>query len=313
MSDRTDPGEVLRRFGGNPILTVKNFPVMANAVFNPGAAVLGGRTVLLLRVEFRTGLSALAVATSADGLTGWEIDPARGLAPEPDGFDEHWGLEDPRITQVGDKYYVAYTGYSAGGPLVCLASTADFMTWERYGALMAPADKDAALFPVRFGGRWALLHRPAPAGPAHAASIWVSFSPDLRHWGDPRLVLSARGGGWWDAHKVGVGPPPLLTEHGWLVCYHGARTTAAGSIYRVGLALLDRYDPGTVLARGDEWVLGPREPYERQGDVPGVVFPCGWILRDDGDTLHVYYGAADSVVCVAQASLRDLLAILRDA
>jgi len=311
MSDRTDSGEVLRRFGGNPILTAKDFPVMVNAVFNPGAAVFGGRTVLLMRVEYRTGLSALVVATSEDGLTGWEIDPVRGLAPEP-GFDERWGLEDPRITQVGDRYYVAYTGYSAGGPLVCLASTTDFVRWERYGALMAPTDKDAALFGVRFGGRWALLHRPAPSGPGYDANIWLSYSPDLRHWGDPGIVLTARHGGWWDAHKVGVGPPPLLTEAGWLLCYHGVRTTSAGSIYRVGLALLDRYDPATVIARGDEWVFGPREPYERRGDVPGVVFPCGWLLRDDGDTLHVYYGAADSSVCVAEASLSALLRSLRD-
>jgi predicted GH43/DUF377 family glycosyl hydrolase len=310
MSDESDPRELFRRWAGNPILTAQDFPKMVNSVFNPAAAVVDGRTLLLLRVEYRTGQSGLAVATSADGLTGWEIDLQRGLRPHG-GFEEHWGVEDPRITQIGDQYFVAYTGYSTAGPLVCLASTGDFQHWERYGALMAPADKDAALFPVSFGGRWALLHRPAPADHGvGAAHIWISFSPDLRHWGDPRMLLPARQGGWWDAHRVGIGPPPLLTRDGWLVCYHGVRVTAAGSIYRLGLALLDRDDPARVIARGNEWVFGPREHYERHGDVPDVVFPCGWILRDDGETLRLYYGAADSVVCVAEASLATLLSHL---
>ena len=126
------------------------------------------------------------------------------------------------------------------------------------------------------------------------------------------MLLAARHGGWWDANKVGLGPPPLLTKDGWLLCYHGVRVTVSGAIYRLGLALLDRDDPTKVLARGNEWVFGPQEPYERSGDVPDVVFPCGWILRDDGDTLHVYYGAADSVVCVAEASLARLLSHLEE-
>jgi predicted GH43/DUF377 family glycosyl hydrolase len=137
--------------------------------------------------------------------------------------------------------------------------------------------------------------------------MWLSFSPDLRHWGDAQILLPARRGGFWDANKIGLGPPPLRTDRGWLVCYHGVRVTASGSIYRLGLALLDLDDPTTVLARGNEWVFGPHEVYERTGDVPDVVFPCGWVLRDDRDTLHLYYGAADSVVCVAEASLAALL------
>ncbi len=282
---------------------------MVNAVFNPGATLVDGQTLLLLRVEHRTGLSSLCTAISADGLSGWDIDCHRGLEPVP-GFEEHWGIEDPRITQVDDKYLVVYVGYSTAGPLVCLAETADFWSWQRRGVLQPPEDKDAALFPVRFGGRWALVHRPAPAMAGLGAHIWISFSPDLRHWGDSQVLLPARRGGWWDANKVGLGPPPLLTRDGWLICYHGVRTTASGSLYRLGLALLDRDDPTVVLARGNEWVFGPQEPYERHGDVDGVVFPCGWVLRDDGDTLHLYYGGADSVVCVAEASLSSLLQYL---
>ena len=307
MSDEADPRELLQRYSGNPVLGPRDFPNMVNAVFNPGATLVDGRTLLLLRVEDRTGLSFLVAATSENGLTGWEVDTVRGLQPQSDHFEEHWGIEDPRITRVGDEYFVVYVGYSAAGPLVCLAKTRDFVHWERSGVLQPPEDKDAALFPTTFGGRWALIHRPATAMSGMGAHIWLSFSPDLRHWGDARVLLAARHGGWWDANKVGLGPPPLLTNDGWLICYHAVRFTASGALYRLGLALLDNDDPTKVLARGNEWVFGPNAPYERSGDVPGVVFPCGWILRDDGDTLHVYYGAADSVVCVAEASLDKLL------
>ncbi len=307
MSHEADPRELLRRYPGNPVLGPRHFPKMVNAVFNPGATLFEGRTLLLLRVEDRTGISSLVVATSEDGLTGWEVDTVRGLPPEPDRLEEKWGVEDPRITRVGDEYFVVYVGYSGAGPLVCLAKTRDFVQWERTGILQPPEDKDAALFPTTFAGRWALIHRPATAMSGVGAHIWLSFSPDLRHWGDAGVLLAARNGGWWDANKVGLGPPPLLTKDGWLLCYHGVRVTVSGALYRLGLALLDRDDPTKVLARGNEWVFGPDAPYERSGDVPGVVFPCGWILRDDGDTLHFYYGAGDSVVGVAEASLARLL------
>jgi predicted GH43/DUF377 family glycosyl hydrolase len=299
--------ELFRRVPSNPIIQPRDFPSIVNAVFNPGVTTLDGRTLLLMRVEDRTGLSSLAVALSDDGITGWEIDRVRGLTPNLQGFEERWGIEDPRISKVGDEYFVVYVGYSAAGPLVMLAITKDFIEWERKGVLMPPEDKDAALFPTTFDGRWALIHRPAPATTGLGAHIWLSLSPDLRHWGDSRVLLGARRGGWWDANKVGVGPPPLLTKEGWLICYHGVRVTASGSVYRLGLALLDRNDPGRTIARGNEWVLGPDEPYERSGDVPDVVFPCGWALRDDGETLHIYYGAADTVICMAEAKLSQLL------
>jgi len=299
--------EILQRFEGNPVLRAADFPGNVNAVFNPGATEVDGQTLLLLRVEHRSGLSSLVVATSENGLTGWEIDKTRGLQPRTDLEHEQWGIEDPRITRIGDEYYVVYVGFSAFGPLVSLAKTKDFYHWEHAGVLQPPEDKDAALFPTTFEGRWALIHRPVPAMAGLGNHMWLSFSLDLHYWGDARVLLAARRGGHWDANKIGLGPPPLLTKDGWLLCYHGVRDTASGSIYRLGLALLDRDDPSKVLARSNDWVFGPRESYEQSGDVPGVVFPCGWILRDDGDTLHLYYGAADSVVCVATTSLARVL------
>ena len=299
--------ELFRRYEENPILTAAKWPYTVNAVLNPGVTRFGGETLLLVRVEDRTGLSHLCVARSADGLTNWIVEPDRRLLPEVESESERFGIEDPRITRCGDEHMIVYTGYSAVGPLVCLAATRDFRSYERRGVLMPPEDKDAALFPCQFDGRWALTHRPVAQTPAHEAHIWLSWSPDLRHWGDHTILLRARRGAWWDAHKVGLNPPPLLTPQGWLLLYHGVRVTAAGPIYRLGLALLETERPGSVLARSSEWIFGPRAPYERAGDVSDVVFPCGWVVDDDGDTLFVYYGAADTSVCVATANLAALL------
>ena len=303
----TGRGELLLRYVGNPVLTASLWPSTVNAVFNAGVSRLDDETVLLVRVEGRTGISHLCPARSADGLTDWVIEPQHSLQPALDSESERFGIEDPRITRCDDEHMIVYTGYSDGGPLVCLASTRDFRAYERRGVLMPPEDKDAALFPRRFDGRWALIHRPVATTPRHTADIWLSWSPDLRHWGDHAVLLAARKGAWWDAHKVGLCAPPLLTSEGWLLLYHGVRVTAAGAIYRLGLALLDAEHPDRVLARSSEWILGPDAPYERIGDVSQVVFSCGWLLLDDGDTLRIYYGAADTSVCVATASLTALL------
>jgi predicted GH43/DUF377 family glycosyl hydrolase len=300
--------ELFRRHPDNPIITTAQLPYPANTVFNPGAGRVDGDVVLLLRVEDFRGISHLEVARSSDGVSDWRFDDSPLLAPWPDHRPEEvWGCEDPRLTWLPElgEWAIAYTAYSRVGPLVSLAMTADFREVRRLGPVMPPDDKDAALFPRRFGGRWALLHRPSPLrGGAH---MWISFSPDLRHWGDHEMVLEAREGAWWDADKIGLGPPPLETPEGWLICYHGAHMTASGAIYRIGLALLDLEDPRIVLRRTDEWVLGPTAPYERSGDVNKVVFPTGWVLDEPSDTLSIYYGAADSVVAMATAKLGDVL------
>lgn len=311
---RADDLQVLQRSDANPILTAADLPYAANAVFNPGAARLGDETILLVRVEDLRGISQLQVARSPNGLTDWRFDPEPLLRAEIDRHPEEiWGCEDPRLTWLPEReeWAIAYTAYSRRGPLVSLAMTRDFRTVRRLGPVMPPEDKDAALFPRRFDGRWAMIHRPTPLrGGAH---MWISFSPDLRHWGDHAFLLEARDGAWWDAGKIGLGPPPLETPEGWLVLYHGVHTTAAGPIYRAGLALLDLQDPRAVLRRTDEWIFGPSAPYEIAGDVGHVVFPCGWVLDPTGEIVHVYYGGADSVVAVATARLEDLLACVRNA
>jgi len=296
------------RSDANPILTAADLPYPANSIFNPGAARVGDETILLARVEDLRGMSQLHVARSADGVSGWRFDPEPLLRPDVEHHPEEiWGCEDPRLTWMPERgeWAIAYTAYSRRGPLVSLATTRDFRTVTRLGPVMPPDDKDAALFPRRFDGRWAMVHRPSPLrGGAH---MWISYSPDLHHWGDHSLLLEARDGAWWDAGKIGLGPPPLETADGWLVLYHGVRTTSDGPIYRVGLALLDLADPRILLHRTDEWVFGPVTPYEVIGDVGRVVFPCGWILDQTTDSLHVYYGAADAVIALATARFSDVM------
>jgi predicted GH43/DUF377 family glycosyl hydrolase len=299
------------RYSGNPILTRQDWPYPMNSVFNAGAVRLpDGDTLLLCRVEERNGLSHLCAARSANGFDGWRIDAQPTLKANPRDYPEEiWGIEDPRITYVPEleQYAVAYTSFARGGPGVSLATTKDFKTFERFGVIMPPEDKDAALLPRRINGYWAMIHRPVTTLGAH---MWISFSPDLRHWGSHKVVLEARRGGWWDANKIGLCSPPIETARGWLMIYHGVRHTASGSIYRLGLALFDLERPDVCLKRGDSWMFGPEAPYERSGDVSDVVFPCGQTIGDDGDTIHLYYGAADSCMAVATSSISALLAWL---
>jgi predicted GH43/DUF377 family glycosyl hydrolase len=314
--ERQGPGKhadlsLFTRHSGNPILTRDHWPYPINSVFNAGATRLpDGDTLLLCRVEDRRGLSHLCAARSANGVDGWRIDVEPSLMASPREYPEEiWGIEDPRITYVPEleQYAIAYTSFARGGPGVSLALTRDFRSFERYGVVMPPEDKDAALLPRKIGGFWALIHRPMTALGAH---MWISYSPDLRHWGHHKIMLEARRGGWWDANKIGLCSPPIETVRGWLVLYHGVRQTASGSIYRMGLALFALDNPEICLQRGDSWMFGPEAPYERGGDVHDVVFPCGQTIAADGDTIHLYYGAGDTSVALATGSIGELLSWL---
>jgi predicted GH43/DUF377 family glycosyl hydrolase len=295
----------------NPILSAADWPYPVHTVFNAGATLLkDGTTLLLCRVEDRRGHSHLCAARSADGVSNWIIDAKPTLSADPENHPEElWGIEDARITFVPElgKYAIAYTAFGKSGPGVSLALTEDFVDFERCGLVMQPDDKDAALLPRRIDGMFALVHRPIADSGAH---VWISYSPDLRSWGGHRMMLQARRGAWWDANKIGLSPPLIETERGWLMLYHGVRHTAAGCLYRLGVALFDLEQPDQLLLRGDEWIFGPEAPYELHGDVGYVTFPCGTTLGADGDTLRMYYGAADTCIAMATGSVRAILAWL---
>lgn len=299
---------LFERYPNNPILKPSDWPYHVNAVFNPAAIKYKEKYLLLVRVEDKRGFSHISRATSVNGKTNWVISKKPVLYPSDRLQEEQWGLEDPRVVYLKKlkKYAITYVSFSKGGPMVSLALTENFKRYTKKGSLLPPEDKDACLFPETFKGRYALIHRPVIRGEAH---IWISFSPDLKHWGEHKIVLETRPG-WWDCHRVGLGPQPIKTKYGWLIIYHGVRYSGSGPLYRVGLALLDLKDPTKLIKRSDEWVFGPSEPYERIGDVASVTFPTGVIFNKGTNEIYMYYGAGDSSICLAFAKLDRLLEYL---
>ncbi len=294
----------------NPLLTAADMPFESNSVFNPGATTLrDGRIALLLRVEDRRGLSSLHVARSSDGRTGWETEPKPLLQPDPNQELWEWGFEDARVVFVEelDRYVITCTAYGRQGACVYLATSEDLATIEHGAIVMTPEDKNAALFPRRIETHWLLLHRPVALT---GADIWLSRSDDLQSWRLPERLMLCRERGWWDSARIGIGPPPIETDEGWIQLYHGVRQTMSGAIYRVGAALLDLHEPWVVRHQMSRWLLSPTAPYERTGDVGNVVFPCGAIQRRDEREIDIYYGAADTTVCMATISEPDLLLAL---
>jgi beta-1,4-mannooligosaccharide/beta-1,4-mannosyl-N-acetylglucosamine phosphorylase len=302
--------KVFTRHGRGPLLTPDQLPIEADAVFNPAVAEVDGEVVLLLRIEDRQGLSQIRVARSRNGIDGWKIPDEPLLEPDlPEYPFEEWGCEDARVTQVAAREWViAYTAYSRYGPAVALATTTDFETANRLGVVLAPTNKDACVFPRPFDGVNILLHRPVTGGYEH---IWYASCTDgYANWSEPGVLLPERGGPWWDGLRIGVGAPPLRTEEGWLLIYHGVKDMAGHGVYRLGLALLDADNPRKALARTSRWVFAPEADFEQRGLVPNVVYTCGALIR--GDDVWMYYGAADTVIGLATARLKDLLAFVRE-
>jgi predicted GH43/DUF377 family glycosyl hydrolase len=304
-------GELFKRHAQNPILSAADWPYAANAVFNPAAAVVGGETVVLARVEDLRGISHLTVARSANGVDRWTVAPEPLLAPAEGVESEQWGFEDARVVWLPEleRWSITCTAYGPAGPAVYLATTSDFRTVERHGVIKGAEDKNAALLPERIDGSWILFHRPGEGTVAGSGgAVVLSRSEDLASWSAPEQVLAPRTGAWWDSRRIGIGPPPLRTERGWLIIYHGVKDTVSGALYRVGLALTDLAEPTRLTHRLPGWVFGPDAEYERTGDVPNAVFPCGLIHDESTGELRLYYGAADTTVALATAQLDEVLA-----
>ena len=292
----------------NPLVTARDVPYQANAVFNAGVADLGKEVVMLVRVESSSGRSHLIVARSKDGIGNWRFEDEALLHPAQGVPYESQGVEDCRLTWMEDlkKWAIAYVGYSQYGACVALATTEDFRSVQRLGMIFPPTDKNAALFPRKINGLYAICHRPSVGG----GSVWISYSPDLTFWGKDEMIIGPRGGAWWDSMRVGIGPQPIETGKGWLAIYHGVKEVAGGPVYRMGAALLDKENPGKVLGRARRWLLSPEEPYERNGDAPNVVFASGAVIRDD--EIWLYYGAADCAICLATAKIKDVLEVIEE-
>lgn len=276
-------------------------------MFNAGACQVGEETVLLCRVEDSIGFSHLWVARSSDGVSGWKIESEPLLSGRSDEINQMWGFEDARIVQAEgmSNWFVTCTAYGPPGPAVYFFST-DFKTVSDERIVMEQ-NKNAAVLPKKIDGYWHMFHRPTSSQTKSGTLIEISKSKDLQRWEPPELVMTTRDGAWWDSVRLGIGPPPIETDHGWLLLYHGARTTVAGAIYRVGVAMLDKNEPRKVTHRAPSWLVTPTEPYERIGDVNNVVFPCGAIFDEQADNIRLYYGAADTCMALASARMSELV------
>jgi predicted GH43/DUF377 family glycosyl hydrolase len=319
----------LTRSPENPILTRADIPdvppeiVDATSVFNPGAVLHDGRYLLMLRVQTRGRETFFMTAESDDG-THFEVSPhvvpIRGIE-RVDGTVYH--SYDPRITRLGDIFYIMFAMDTDAGCRLGLARTTDFETVEFVGTSGDVDIRNGVLFPEKIAGSYARLDRPNrvrfESGVTSGDEIVLSRSDDLLEWRPVGPVMRGRPH-YWD-ELIGPGPPPVKTREGWLLVYHGIAThLAGGGIYQAGAALLALDDPSKVLTRSRDNILEPREPYETTGQVPNVVFPSGMIVErcdeqgfaDPDSRALVYYGAADTSVGLATATVGELLAACRD-
>ncbi len=304
----------LVRFEGNPILSpILEMDWQANGVFNPAATYEGGRVHILYRAQSRDGTSTFGYASSKDG---FHIDenldypvyiPREDFEKKPHPIGNS-GCEDPRLTKIGDKFYVTYTAYNGvTSPRVAMSSidVSDFLqkrwTWAPPKLISLPGvdDKDACIVESKTKGTYILFHRLGDA-------IWIEVTDNLdfgdNHYMAGSVLVYPRADKW-DNLKLGISGPPFETKEGWVLLYHGV--SQPGSTYKVGAMLLDLYNPTKVLARTDYPIFEPEMPYELEGQVPNVVFPCGQVIIDD--LLFVYYGGGDRVVGVATIPVKNLL------
>lgn len=257
------------------------------------------RATGLVRLTF---ISHLRIVRSRDGR---EIDSIDENRFEPAAPAEEFGVEDPRITPIENRFYITYVAVSRHGAATALASTADFREFQRHGIIFCPENKDVVLFPERIDGKFLALHRPTTATPFSKPEIWLADSPDLIHWGGHESIRT--GGGDWEIGRIGAGVPPIRTREGWLEIYHGNDRRHGDSgigTYSAGALLLDLENP-RLVRRSLGKILTPETEYERRGFVPNVIFPTG-VVSGDG-TLLIYYGATDTVTAVVELKLGDIL------
>lgn len=295
------------------ISPIPEHPWESKATFNPTAIYLKDKFHILYRALSEDNTSVVGYATSKDGFNiDYRSDKPIYVPREP--FEQkaqpNWnsGCEDGRITKIGNRIYMTYTAYTGNGPpRVALASIleADFLKqkwdWTKPVLISPPSidDKDSAIFPEKINGKYLIVHR---SGNDIDYSYHDNLDFDGKTWLEENRWIAPRKG-MWDSRKVGIAGPPIKTKSGWLLLYHGISDD--DGYYRVGAILTDLKDPIRILARSDDAIMEPRKPFEKEGLVPNVVFPCGAIIKND--TLFLYYGGADKVTGVATMPLTTLM------
>jgi predicted GH43/DUF377 family glycosyl hydrolase len=298
---------VVNRYIKNPILTKNDVPYEVATVHNAGVTKYNGKYMMLFRSHLHNGRSILGLAESNDGYN-FIVNPEPFMVPSDKGefgIYEEFGIEDARITFIENEFLITYSAYSQYGVRIGLAKTKDFKSVERF-ALITEADyRNAVIFPEKINGLYVRMDR--PHSDINPWSLWMSYSPDLRYWGDSKVIMKPVKYHW-DEMKIGPGAPPVKTSEGWLNIYHGVFQTMDGSVYRLGVALHDLKDPSVIRGVSDKWILQPEEIYEVIGYVHNVVFTCGAVPEEDG-SIKIYWGAADSVMCVGTADMNELVSL----
>jgi len=303
---------VIWRSSRNPIIGRDLLP-RSNSIFNSAVVPFRDEYAGVFRVDDTTRAMNIHAGHSADGVA-WRISPqpiefaaADARVPEIQARFEH--AYDPRVTWLEDRYYVTWcNGYH--GPTIGVGYTHDFEVFHQLDNAFLPFNRNGVLFPRRIGGAYAMLSRPSDNGHTPFGDIFFSESPDLVHWGRHRHVMAPIG--WtWESTKIGAGPTPIETPEGWLLIYHGVLTSCNGYVYSMGAALLDLDEPWKVIARSRDYLLSPQVVYEQVGDVPNVAFPCAALVDQPADRLTIYYGGADTVVCMAHGSLSEVIDFVR--
>ena len=313
MAIKRDATKIFKRFEGNPIIHVRDYPGVAQ-IYNPSPAMLGDETVLLLSVVehgatrgYGRDVGQTRVARSKDGIH-FELGEDDFISTQASG--EPWDLYhhfiDNRVTKIDGMYYiitpVMVKDYDS--PVGMLGKTADFGSYERIDIITAPKNRGASLFPEKVNGLYYKLDRPG-GGDGSNGDIWISSSPDLVNWGRFKPVLRA-GYRFWNTMKIGP-TPPIKTDKGWLDIIHGVMTTAGGTYYSLGAVLLDADEPWKVIGRTNSYIMTPEEPYELHGNCDNTVFACGAVADYAKDEIRLYYGGCDQCIALATGGLSELV------
>lgn len=297
--------QIVERYPGNPILTKDDVPYPVETVHNAAVTKYKDKYIMLFRSHLRNGRSIIGIAESDDGFN-FNVRPKPFLTPGKNGLFsiyEEFGVEDPRICKIKDSYYITYSAYSKHGVRIALAKTKNFNSIKKVSFITTADSRNLVLFPEKFNERYVRIDR--PHSKISPWSMWISYSPDLIHWGDSELIIKPVQYHW-DEMKIGPGATPFKTDEGWLNIYHGVFPTMSGSVYRLGVALHKLDNPAKIIGVADNWILQPEDEWEITGYVSNVVFTCGAIPENDG-TVKIYWGGADSVMCVGTAIIKELV------
>lgn len=296
----------LRRYEGNPIITVSDIRDGAACVFNSGFTTLGDEIVGVINIWDREWIPRFFLGRSKDGIHFDIGTETMAVPPDEYPYVPHEGIFDTRITKMEDEdvYYVTYNVASRLGGRIMLTRTTDFSSLEHLGFITGVDHRNCALFPQKINGYYVRLERPMSEG--GSGDIYISYSPDLIFWGKTKLLLE-KNTRYWESAKIGTGAPPVKTDEGWLVIYHACRQNVNGLSYNMGCMLLDLDDPSKIRGKMNECLMTPEMYYERIGLVENVVFPTAALRHGGPDELKVYYGAADTCMGLAFGSVSELV------